>query len=264
MPRTTDLEDCRDRRLRPIPRRRPPGRRAARHRDGRRAGQQRRRLRLARPARARRGRAGGGRGGLRPARARARGRRRAHQRPKLEDYDGSYFVVLKTARYDDEREEVDFGEINLFLGSGYAIAVRHGDASALNAGAAPPRGPPGPDRGRARPPPPGRSSTRSSTTTSRSPPGIDNDIAEVEDEVFAGRGDPTERIYFLRREVIEFHRAVQPLIGRSSRSRAGSSSTSTSRSSATSATSPTTPAGSTSSSTRSATCSPASSRRTWR
>jgi magnesium transporter len=54
-----------------------------------------------------------------------------HQRPKLEDYDGSYFVVLKTAHYDDEREEIDFGEINLFLGSGYVIAIRHGRASDL-------------------------------------------------------------------------------------------------------------------------------------
>ena len=40
-----------------------------------------------------------------------------HQRPKLEDYDGSYFVVLKTAHYDDGREEIDFGEINLFIGA---------------------------------------------------------------------------------------------------------------------------------------------------
>ena len=55
----------------------------------------------------------------------------AHQRPKLEDYEGSFFVVLKSARYDDDREEVEFGEIHLFIGPSYVIAVRHGEASDL-------------------------------------------------------------------------------------------------------------------------------------
>ena len=55
----------------------------------------------------------------------------AHQRPKLEVYGDSLFIVLKTARYDDEREEVDFGEILLFIGEGFIVSVRHGAASAL-------------------------------------------------------------------------------------------------------------------------------------
>jgi magnesium transporter len=55
----------------------------------------------------------------------------AHQRPKLEDYEGHFFVVLKTARYDEAEEQVHFGEIHVFLGSGYAITVRHGEASEL-------------------------------------------------------------------------------------------------------------------------------------
>ena len=42
--------------------------------------------------------------------------------------------------------------------------------------------------------------------------GIDNDIQEVEQDIFAGGDDSTERIYFLKREVIEFHRAVAPLL----------------------------------------------------
>ena len=134
-----------------------------------------------------------------------------HQRPKLEDYDGSYFVVLKTARYDDEREEVDFGEINVFLGPGYVIAVRHGAASEL----APAR-----KRLEARPelvrvgPAAAAWAILDKVVDDYEPvaAGIDNDISEVEREVFANEGDPTERIYFLRREVIEFHRAVQPLI----------------------------------------------------
>ena len=57
--------------------------------------------------------------------------KQAHQRPKLEDYDDSYFIVLRPARYDDEREELIFGEIHVFAGPGYVIAVRHGEASEL-------------------------------------------------------------------------------------------------------------------------------------
>ena len=44
--------------------------------------------------------------------------------------------------------------------------------------------------------------------------GLDDDIAEVEESVFqpVRRYDPTERIYLLRREVVEFYRAIHPLI----------------------------------------------------
>jgi magnesium transporter len=134
-----------------------------------------------------------------------------HQRPKLEDYDGSFFMVLKTARYDDAREVVDFGEINLFLGPGYAIAVRHGEASDLR---------------------PARARLEERPELLREGPaavawaildqvvddyapvvdGIDNDIQEVENAIFSGSGDSTQRIYFLKREVIEFHNAVYPLL----------------------------------------------------
>ena len=135
----------------------------------------------------------------------------AHQRPKLEDYGDSVFVVLRTARYDDEREEVEFGEIHLFAGSGYVIAVRHGEASEL-----------GPAR---------RRLEERSELLSAGPAaaiwaivdkvvddyapvvdGIDNDIEEVEEDIFGKRADATQRIYFLKREVIEFHRAVRPLL----------------------------------------------------
>src|SRR5687767_5245115 len=48
--------------------------------------------------------------------------RHAHQRPKLEDYeDNRYFAVLRSARYDDDKEEVEFGEVHLFIGPGYVI-----------------------------------------------------------------------------------------------------------------------------------------------
>ena len=136
-----------------------------------------------------------------------------HQRPKLEDYEGSYFVVFKTAHYDDEREEIDFGEINMFLGSGYVIVVRHGRASDLKIAR---------QRLEGRPeliaagPAAAAWAILDKVVDDYEPvaAGIDNDISEVEREVFASRDvDATQRIYFLRREVIEFHRAVQPLVG---------------------------------------------------
>jgi magnesium transporter len=136
--------------------------------------------------------------------------REAHQRPKIEEYDGSFFIVLKTARYDDEREAVDFGEIDLFLGRGYAIVVRQGEASDLR---------------------PARSTLEDHPDLLALGPaavawavmdkivddyapvveGIDNDIGEVEESVFSGGEDVTQRIYFLNREVIAFQRAVAPL-----------------------------------------------------
>ncbi|MEO7196914.1 MAG: magnesium/cobalt transporter CorA [Solirubrobacterales bacterium] len=135
----------------------------------------------------------------------------AHQRPKIEGYDGSFFVVLKTARYDDDEEEVEFGEINIFLGADYVIAVRHGAASALADAR---------KRLEERPdlivvgPAAAAWAILDKVVDDYEPvaAGIENDISEVEDEVFARSGDPTQRIYFLKREVIEFHRAVQPLI----------------------------------------------------
>ena len=135
-----------------------------------------------------------------------------HQRPKLEDYEGSFFVVLKTARYDDGLEEVEFGEINLFLGRGYVIAIRHGAASDLAVAR---------KRLEARPdlikvgPAAAAWAILDKVVDDYEPvsAGLENDISEVEQQVFAElHADVTQRIYFLRRVVIEFHRAVQPLI----------------------------------------------------
>src|ERR671916_445146 len=55
----------------------------------------------------------------------------AHQRPKLEVYGDTVFIVLKTARYVDESEVVRLGEILLFVGRDFIVTVRHGEASAL-------------------------------------------------------------------------------------------------------------------------------------
>ena len=50
----------------------------------------------------------------------------AHQRSKLERYGDCLFVVFKTARYDDEREIIEFSELQLFAGEGFVVTVRHG------------------------------------------------------------------------------------------------------------------------------------------
>jgi magnesium transporter len=135
----------------------------------------------------------------------------AHQRPKIEDYDESFFIVLKTARYIDELEEVDFGEVHLFAGSGYVIAVRHGAASELR-----------PARSRLEQHPEllrgGAGAVvwaiLDKVVDDYAPvvAGIEDDIEEVEEQIFHDSADATERIYFLKREVIEFHRATFPLL----------------------------------------------------
>src|SRR6266536_1586795 len=55
-----------------------------------------------------------------------------HLRPKLESYSGDVqLVILRTARYDDEAEEVEFGKISVFLAPTFLITVRQGIASEL-------------------------------------------------------------------------------------------------------------------------------------
>lgn len=55
----------------------------------------------------------------------------AHQRPKLDRYGHTLFVVLKAARYLDRSETVAFGEVHVFLGADFVVTVRHGDAPDL-------------------------------------------------------------------------------------------------------------------------------------
>ena len=137
---------------------------------------------------------------------------RAHQRPKIEDYDDSYFLVLKTARYHDESETVHFGEIDVFAGPGYVVSVRHGEGTELRGARR--RLEERPDLLKA-----GPAAVvwaiLDQVVDDYLPvaEGIDDDIEEVEQAVFDESAEaPTKRIYFLKREVIEFHRAVWPLL----------------------------------------------------
>jgi magnesium transporter len=136
----------------------------------------------------------------------------AHQRPKLELYDDTLFVVLKPARYVDSREEVELGEILLFIDDDFVVAVRHGEASQLIQT---------------------RRSLERQPEELRIGPGavllavvervvddyqtvlqgLELDIQQVEKQVFSTTAEaPTERIYNLKREVLEFAEATIPLL----------------------------------------------------
>jgi magnesium transporter len=136
----------------------------------------------------------------------------AHQRPKIEDYDADFFIVLRTAHYHEDREEVHFGEIHIFAGVGYVITVRHGPGSELATAR---------QRLEARPDllKLGAASAVwaiiDKVVDDYIPvvDAIEDDIEEVEKDVFDDDiPAPTARIYNLKREVIEFHRAVWPLL----------------------------------------------------
>jgi magnesium transporter len=141
---------------------------------------------------------------------------RAHQRPKLEVYDADLFVVLKTARYDDRTETVEFAELQLFIGEQYVVTVRHGQASAL----AEVRRTIEADLARIRCGPMAvLHAVMDRVVDDYSPviDGLDNDMVEIEDAVFAaerlrGAPDPSQRIFKLKREVLEFHRNTEPLL----------------------------------------------------
>ena len=134
----------------------------------------------------------------------------AHQRPKLERYDDTLFVVLRAARYLDDLEEVEFGEVHVFVGPDFVVTVRHAEAPDLAAV---------------------RRRLESNPDLLRLGPeavlyaildkvvdgyapvvaGLENDIDEIETEVFRGDPQVSRRIYELTREVIEFERATRPL-----------------------------------------------------
>jgi magnesium transporter len=135
----------------------------------------------------------------------------AHQRPKLELYDESMFIVLKSARYVDETEAVELGEIQIFVGDGFVVHVRHGEASPL--AEARRRVEKRPDLLRFGPGAVAHAIV-DKVVDDYHPvmAGIENDIREVEYQVFSESNvNPVERIYKLKREVLELHEATDPL-----------------------------------------------------
>lgn len=145
---------------------------------------------------------------------------KAHQRPKLERYDDALFTVLRPARYIEEEERVEFGEIHVFTGRDFVVTVRHAES---------------PDLAAVR-----RRMEATPELLKRGPEavlyaildqvvdeyapvvaGVENDIDEIEDQVFAGDQAVSRRVYGLFREVIELQRATGPLTTILSSLRAG-------------------------------------------
>jgi magnesium transporter len=136
----------------------------------------------------------------------------AHQRPKLDVYGDVIFAVLKPVRYVDSQEVVDVGQIAMFLGPGFVVTVRHGQSEVLGAvrreldSAGPQR------------------LTRGTTEVLyRAADHIVDqyedvaarialDVEDIQAQVFGGDDrDHAQRIYLLKRELLEFRRAVVPL-----------------------------------------------------
>lgn len=136
-----------------------------------------------------------------------------HERPKVDLYPeiGLLFAVVRAARYDDEREEVHYSEVSLFLTDRFVITVRHGDDDALST--AERRAERRPDLLRH-----GPSAVLWAlldTTVDNYAPvvaGLEQDVDEIEATVFGGEAAATERIYRLRGQATEFARAVHPLL----------------------------------------------------
>jgi magnesium transporter len=136
-----------------------------------------------------------------------------HQRPKVEPYDDMLFVVLKTLWYVEERDQVETGQVSIFLGRDFVVTVRQGTGVSL---------------GEVRADLEARQhlltfgpAAVAYAVCDRIVDGyeevaaeLETDVDEIEASVFSDRapaaGD-TERIYVLKREVAEFRRAVQPL-----------------------------------------------------
>ena len=141
----------------------------------------------------------------------------AHQRPKLERYGDTLFLVLKTIVFVEHEkltatsEVVDTGELMIFLGADFVVVVRHGSAPGLT---------------RVR-----RALESRPEMLTHGPAAVlhaitdqvvddyldvadevELDVDELESDVFsASHGDDAERIYQLKRELIEFKRAVHPM-----------------------------------------------------
>jgi magnesium transporter len=135
----------------------------------------------------------------------------AKQRAKLEMYEGMTFVVLRTTFYEESTSQVTTGEILAFLGDHYIVVVRHGEGSPLTGV---------------------RSKLETNPTLLAHGPyavlhaiadsvidtyiaiadELEKDVIEVEQSVFSDRkAFNSEKIYFLKRELLEFRHAIHPL-----------------------------------------------------
>ncbi len=136
----------------------------------------------------------------------------AKQRPKIENYDGLTFFVIKTVFYNEERSEITTGELMCFVDKHFIVIVRHGEGSPLSTVRHDLEQKPdllnlGPfsvlhavvDR---------VIDEYTNIATE-----LENDVINIETKVFGGqRKTYSQEIYFLKREVIEYRHAIEPLI----------------------------------------------------
>jgi len=139
---------------------------------------------------------------------------KAHQRPKLEVYDDSLFMVLKPVTYEPDSDTVTSGELMIFVGDSFVVTVRHGEGAPL---------------GSIR-----RHLEEQPETLRHGPTGVmysitdsvvdhylevatelGTDLEELETEVFSPTGggsrNTASRIYTFKRQILEFRRATGPL-----------------------------------------------------
>ena len=138
---------------------------------------------------------------------------RAHQRPKIEEYGDSLFIVLRTGHVDAKDGRTEFGETHVFVGPRYVVTIRHGASSSYREV---------------------RQRCEASPDGLRQGPGfvlyavmdfvvdqyfpivqaIEDQLEELESEIFAGRARRglTHRIYRVKSNVVRLKRAVSPLM----------------------------------------------------
>ncbi|MET8766910.1 magnesium/cobalt transporter CorA [Streptomyces sp. NPDC004658] len=139
---------------------------------------------------------------------------KAHQRPKLEVYDDSLFMVLKPVVYEPESDAVSAGEVMVFVGDCFVVTVRHGECSPLAA-----------VRHRLEEEPEMLDKGPTAVLYAIADATVDHylevatelqtDLDELEAEVFqpetGGSRNTASRIYTFKRQVLEFRRATGPL-----------------------------------------------------
>jgi magnesium transporter len=138
---------------------------------------------------------------------------RGHQRPKIEEYGDSLFVVVKTVEMDKDNDELVLGEIDIFVGANYVLSsrqnsshgflgvrsraerephlLRHGSGFVLYA--------------------------LMDAVVDRYFPLVDaleSELEQIEDRIFTGdsQRDNIERLYDLKRKVMTLRHAVAPLL----------------------------------------------------
>lgn len=135
---------------------------------------------------------------------------KAHQRPKVEAYGESLFMVLKTIQYDDQSETIRLGEIQLFVGDRFLITVRHGETPLHDVRLRLEQRPELLKHG----PAAALHAIVDKVVDDYLPVmlALDSDVRDVEGQVFSvSRSNPAERIYRLKREVLAIHEAISPL-----------------------------------------------------